>query len=107
MTDIYDQHKNSFRDGPVVRGLRALHVRPYRREEQLPGLIGLWPQDVSDDHAGGAAVILGKLRRALRAERQRGRAGHWAYDLNRHAALLEAIRQETALLKRHTWQRGG
>jgi hypothetical protein len=106
MTDIYDQHKNSFRDGPAVRGLRALQVRPYRREEQLPRLIGLWPQEISDD-AGGTAVILGRLRRALRAERQRGRAGHWAYDLNRHAALLEAIRQETALLKRCTQQRGG
>ncbi|CAN1725104.1 protein of unknown function [Hyphomicrobium sp. 1Nfss2.1] len=35
------------------------------------------------------------MRRALRLERQRGIAGHWAYDLARHAALLNAYRAET------------
>jgi hypothetical protein len=36
------------------------------------------------------------MRRALRIERQRGIAGHWAYDLARHAQLLSAYRAETA-----------
>jgi hypothetical protein len=42
------------------------------------------------------ARLLAKLRRALRAERQRGLGGHWAYDLARHAQLLRAYRAETA-----------
>jgi hypothetical protein len=31
----------------------------------------------------------------LRVERQRGIAGHWTYDLARHARLLRAYRAET------------
>ena len=31
-------------------------------------------------------------RRALRQERQLGRGGHWAYDLNRHSILSISIR---------------
>jgi hypothetical protein len=36
-----------------------------------------------------------RMRRALRVERQRGIAGHWTYDLARHARLLRAYRAET------------
>ncbi len=43
--------------------------------------------------------ILSKLRRALRAERRRARAGHWSYELNRHLALLGAYKGEIALLR--------
>jgi hypothetical protein len=43
------------------------------------------------------------MRRALRIERQRGRGGHWAYDLARHAQLLRAYRTEVA----HYMRRGG
>lgn len=47
------------------------------------------------------------MRRALRLERQRGRAGHWAYDLARHAQLLRAYRSEVAdYLRRVPAQRG-
>ena len=38
------------------------------------------------------------MERALRAERKRGRAGHWAYDLARHAALHRAWIAERAAL---------
>jgi hypothetical protein len=34
------------------------------------------------------------LRRALRAERRRGIAGHWTYDLARHVELLRVYRLE-------------
>lgn len=37
---------------------------------------------------------LARLARALRMERQRGRAGHWSYDLNRHIALAQAYESE-------------
>ena len=44
-------------------------------------------------------MILVRLRRALRAERSRGRAGHWSYDLNRHIALKQAYEAEILLAR--------
>jgi hypothetical protein len=41
--------------------------------------------------------ILARLRKALRAERRRGLAGHWTYDLARHVELLRVYRLELAL----------
>ena len=43
-----------------------------------------------------SAKIVGKLERALRAERRQGLAGHWSYDLARHTRLLWAYRAEAA-----------
>jgi hypothetical protein len=40
------------------------------------------------------ARLLARLRRALRAERQKGIGGHWSYDLTRRAQLLRAYRAE-------------
>jgi hypothetical protein len=66
----------------------------YDRRRDLPRLLPLWPHEMElstiDDHA----KLLARMRRALRIERQRGRAGHWAYDLARHANLLRAYRAE-------------
>lgn len=60
----------------------------------LPRLITLWPGDVTNGGDAPAAMdrLLHRLRKALRAERQRGIAGHWAYDLARHAELLAVYR---------------
>lgn len=68
----------------------------YRRDLHLPGLLALWPAELADDSHAGRQRIVARLHRALRAERTRGRAGHWTYDLNRHIALLGALRVETA-----------
>ncbi len=72
--------------------------RPYRRTIQLPKILPLWPREVEDTSAEARMKIIGKLRQALRAERRRGRAGLWTYDLNRHLALLDALAGETAEL---------
>jgi hypothetical protein len=48
---------------------------------------------VGDDADPGE--LIGKLRRALRAERNKARSGHWTYDLNRHIALRQAYLAET------------
>jgi hypothetical protein len=42
----------------------------------------------------GRRNVLARIARALRAERNRGRAGHWTYDLNRHIALAQAYTAE-------------
>jgi hypothetical protein len=66
----------------------------YDRATELPKLIGLWPSEIADTTRAGRLRLLGKLRRALRGERQRGLAGHWSYDLARHRQLLAAYRAE-------------
>jgi hypothetical protein len=68
----------------------------YVRRRDLPKLVPLWPREIDVLSPADHARLLAKLRRALRAERQRGLGGHWAYDLARHAQLLRAYRAETA-----------
>lgn len=68
----------------------------YVRARDLPKLVPLWPGELRTLNGAAHARLVSKLRRALRAERQRGLAGHWAYDLTRHAQLLRAYRAETA-----------
>jgi len=63
-----------------------------RSATELARLIPLWPSELADMSAEGRALLVAKLARALRAERQRGLAGHWTYDLARHAELLNAYR---------------
>jgi len=38
--------------------------------------------------------IIGKLNAALREERKRAHLGHWSYSINKHKALLEALKNE-------------
>lgn len=68
----------------------------YVRSRDLPKLIGMWPAEIADISKAGRERLIAKLKRALRAERQRGLAGHWSYDLARHSQLLEAYRLEVA-----------
>lgn len=79
--------------------IAAADARRYVRLRDLPSLVALWPHELQDLSPKGALLILAKLRRALRAERRRARAGHWSYDLNRHLALLGAYKGELALLR--------
>lgn len=72
---------------------------PYDRTKQLTKLVGLWPHELQDCTEAGTLHIIGLLQKALRGERHRGQAGHWTYDLNRHVALNEALREEQARLK--------
>ena len=71
----------------------------YRRERHLPRLLPLMPSEIADESASMRRRIVARLARALRAERTRGRAGHWTYDLNRHMALCQAYAAERRLLK--------
>lgn len=66
------------------------------RIRELSALLPLWPKDLADTTLDGRRRIVSAMERALRAERRRGREGHWAYDLSRHAALLRAWKRERA-----------
>lgn len=83
---------------PAGRPARIRAVRPaqpgYDRHTTLCRVLPLWPQEIEDESPAGRLLIVARLRRALRAERQRGLAGHWTYDLARHAELLRAYKQE-------------
>jgi len=70
----------------------------YERLRDLPRLIALWPREVHDKSVDGALTIIAKLRQAMRAERRRGTAGHWSYDLERHLSLARALKAEVACL---------
>ncbi|MDZ4790181.1 MAG: DUF6477 family protein [Hyphomicrobiales bacterium] len=81
----------------VAQPSKARPVIAYNRDVQLAKLLPLWPHEIEDRSSGARLKITGKLRQALRAERRRGRAGLWTYDLNRHIALLEALAGEMRL----------
>jgi hypothetical protein len=69
---------------------------PYDRQAELPRVLPLWPHEIADESPAGRQLVIAKLARALRAERCRGIAGHWTYDLARHSALLRIYRLELA-----------
>lgn len=94
----------------IIQATRAFDARPqapYQRSQDLPRLIGLWPSELADTSLAGTAHILSKLRRSLREERRRGLAGHWTYDLVRHAALLRAFRAEAEAYSHLVVRRSG
>ncbi len=64
----------------------------YEKRKHLRRLLPLAPEDFADESRQTTRAILLHLARALRAER--GRAGHWTYDLNRHIALAQAYKAE-------------
>lgn len=71
----------------------------YDRTRDLPKLIRLDPLGYDTTlTTADAAAIVARLKAALRAERQRARAGHWTYDLNRHIALRQAFVAESECL---------
>lgn len=84
------------------RGQRRQAMPPagadYDRSRDLPPLLALWPWEIRDTTFGGQQQLVARLRRALRLERQRAIAGHWTYDLARHARLLAAYKNEAERL---------
>ncbi len=85
----------------AATGKRLLRqTEPYDRLRQLPRVLPVGPAELADDSDAARRKIVSRLARALRAERNRGRAGHWTYDLNRHAALAQAYEAERRRLRR-------
>jgi hypothetical protein len=80
--------------------LASTGAEHYDRALHLPRVLAVGPKEVADESEPGRRAILRRLARALRAERNRGRAGHWTYDLNRHIALAQAYTAERAALRR-------
>lgn len=83
-------------DCPASREPRA----DDERARELARLIPLWPSEIADTSREGRTRLIAKLECALKAERRRGRSGHWTYDLARHAALVRIWRHERAALSK-------
>lgn len=79
--------------------LRPRDPEGYDRARILPRLIPVDPGLVADLSPEGRRRILQLLARALRGERQRGRAGHWTYSLDRHLGLVSAFKAERQLAR--------
>jgi hypothetical protein len=86
--------------GRATDSVIAAGVENYDRERDLTRLIHASHADLDDRSPGMVPSILARLARALRSERNRGRSGHWTYDLNRHIALKQAYEAEKARLDR-------
>ena len=78
----------------------------YDRDRHLDRLLGGYA-GLRSGAAGDPALIIAKLKRALRSQRQMGRAGHWSYDLNRHFGLLQALKAELARSRAHSMAAAG
>ncbi|AGK58114.1 hypothetical protein HYPDE_32198 [Hyphomicrobium denitrificans 1NES1] len=61
-------------------------------------LLPLWPREMADRSLEGREKLIAALDRALRRERCHGRAGHPAYNLERHASLSRMLKEERAAL---------
>ena len=70
------------------------------RRSELGRLFPMWPAELMDCSLSGRRRIVQVLARALREERRRCRAGHWTYDLTRHAALSRHLKWERGELER-------
>lgn len=95
--DAAEDHRRHQARACCERAVRS-GAELYDRARHLPGLARATPQEIASGEPAVGRNILGRLMRALRAERRRGRAGHWSYDLNRHIALMQAITAERARL---------
>ncbi len=74
----------------------------YRRSVHLPRLLRLFPSEIPTEEPAATRFIVARLGCAARQERRRARSGHWAYDLNRHIALMQALAAERRHLARET-----
>lgn len=72
----------------------------YLRARHLRRLIATLAARACGRRSEGSLLSLSKLRRALRAERQRVLAGHWSYELNRHLGLITTYKAELGLMRR-------
>ena len=84
---------NSALDTAINAGLQG-----YNRCQALSRLHRLSPEIILSETGDAASKVVAEIERALR--RERSRAGHWTYDLNRHIALHVAHRAESARLAR-------
>ena len=81
-----------------IRAMRPAPQQRLDRRAALGRLLPLWPHELADESPQGRLRVIARLRKALRAERRRGLAGHWTYELARHVELVRLYRAEASAL---------
>jgi hypothetical protein len=71
-----------------------------RHLKSLPWLMAAAPSELADRSYYGRAALIAKIARFLEAERQRGLAWHWTYELARHRAVFAIYHHEKAAFER-------
>lgn len=66
----------------------------YDRQKDLPRLIPLWPEELTDHTKVGTKKIIEKIYIALQVERRKAKTSHWSYNLTKHIGLLAALKAE-------------
>lgn len=84
------------RAGAAIRAHLDDGAALYERARCLPRILPVMPGECSGPEPETTQRIIRRLADALRRERRLGRAGHWTYDLNRHIALAQAWKAESA-----------
>jgi len=90
--DSLSQRAKSALDATVRAGVAA-----YDRKTALARFPRLSRAVIDSRDPAAAKLVLHEIENALRKERSR--AGHWSYDLNRHIGLLTAFRAEEDRLR--------
>jgi len=94
---LVTRHARAVAFGVIRDGARA-----YERARCLPRVLPLLAGTCQGPEPETTRLIVRKLAEAIRRERRLGRAGHWAYDLNKHVALTQAWEAERRQAK--NWQ---
>lgn len=61
-------------------------------------ILPIWPKDLIDRSPAGRRKVIAVIERELRKERRRGLARNAAYDVARHAKLVQILREERRAL---------
>jgi|GEM_PF-2277366 hypothetical protein len=88
--DSRDVHIRAVRSFQTMIARGADH---YQRHVVLPKLLPVSAHDLINERWSDARIIRA-LERAVRRERQNGRARHWSYNINKHISLLQALKAE-------------
>lgn len=73
-------------------------ARVYVRSRDLPKVLDALPDIIEDYSVDNTALIVKLLKARVKACRSLGTRNHWSYDVNRHLALLSALKSEEAAL---------
>ena len=70
-----------------------------KRDRELKAVLPLWPWQVDKHDIGSIAAMIDTLEKALRAEFERCRDGHFAASAARHTNIKFLLRQERQICK--------
>jgi hypothetical protein len=70
-----------------------------KRRKGLAQLLGVGESEAADTSITGRLLIIAKLKAAKRTEIERGKAGSWLYDVNRHLSICAWLRREYEALE--------